>query len=120
MSNVLEPPHPAEPAVDPSANRFTPDAHERIERLRAMGAEFPDEADPRPLTLPEIRIARQTTPAALEKAAFFAEATPGVSGTLADVADLRDAIAFELAYTGMRDEARASPAAWTWPSCGAS
>jgi len=107
MSNVLEPPNAAEPAVDPIANRFTPDAHERIERLRTMAAEFPDESDPRPLTLPEIRIARQTVPAALEKAAVFAEATPGVSSTIADVVDLRDAIAFELAYTGVRDEARA-------------
>src|SRR5687767_8928479 len=85
MSNV--PMNPANPAVDPIANRFTPDANEQIERLRAMAAEFPDEAEPRPLTLPEIRLARQTTPAALEKAAFFAEATPGVSGTIADVVD---------------------------------
>jgi hypothetical protein len=87
------------------SNRFTPDAQDRVARLRAMAAEFPDEKDPRPLTPAEIRIARVTTPAALEKAALFAEAAPGVSSSIADVADLRDAIAFELAYGGMRDEA---------------
>jgi hypothetical protein len=54
-----------------------------------------------------MRIARQTTPAALEKAAVFAEATPGMSTSIADVAELRDAIAFELAYASVRDEARA-------------
>ncbi len=87
------------------SNRFTPDAQERVARLRAMAAEFPDEKDPRPLTPAEIRLARITTPAALEKAALFAEAAPGLSTSIADVTDLREAIAFELAYGGMRDEA---------------
>ena len=91
----------------PVSNRFTPDAHERRIRLRAMADEFPDAAQPKPLTLAEIRIARQTTPAALEKAALFAEAAPGVGSNVADVAELRDAIAFELAYGGVRDEAQA-------------
>ena len=40
MSNVLVP----EPAQAPAANRFTPDAQERMARLRAMAAEFPDAA----------------------------------------------------------------------------
>jgi hypothetical protein len=106
MSEVLEPQKTADAAVELVANRFTPDAQERTQRLRAMAAEFPDESDPRPLTPGEMSISRQTRPAALEKAAVFAEATPGVSGTIADVADLRDAIAFELAYSGVRDEAR--------------
>ena len=90
---------------EPVANRFTPDAAERIGRLRELAAQFPDEGDPRPLTLPEIRLARRTTPAALEKAALFAEAAPGVADSVADVKDLREAIAFEFAYGGVRDEA---------------
>jgi len=106
MSNALEPAKAADGAAEPKSNRFTLDAHERTERLRAMAAEFPDESDPRPLTPVEIRLARQTIPAALEKAAFFAETTPGVSGTIADVEELRDAIAFELAYSNVRDQAR--------------
>jgi hypothetical protein len=87
------------------ANRFTPDAQDRVARLRAMAAEFPEEKDPRPLTPSEIRLIRITTPAALEKAALFAEASPGVSSSVADVVELREAIAFELAYGGLRDEA---------------
>jgi hypothetical protein len=87
------------------ANRFTPDAQDRVARLRAMAAEFPEEKDPRPLTPSEIRLIRITTPAALEKAALFAEASPNVSSSIADVVELREAIAFELAYGGLRDEA---------------
>lgn len=88
----------------PVANRFTPDAEERKARLRAMAAEFPDEADPRPLTESEIRLARETSLAALEKAASLAEAVPDV-GHIVDIGEIRDAIAFELAYGSMRDEA---------------
>ena len=43
--------------------------------------------------------------AALGKAAVFVEAAPGVD--VVDAAELRDAIAFELAYEGVRDEALA-------------
>lgn len=89
------------------SNRFTPDAQDRVTRLRALASEFPDEKDPRALTPAEIRIARVTTTAALEKAALFAEAAPGLSNSIADVIDLREAIAFELAYGGLRDEALA-------------
>ena len=92
---------------EPVANRFSPDADERKARLRAMAAEFSDEADPRPLTSAEVRLARQTTPAALETAAVFVDAEPRVGGAVTSVAELRDAIAFELAYSGVRDEARA-------------
>jgi hypothetical protein len=87
------------------ANRFTPDAQERMTRLSVMAAEFPDDADPRPLTPAEIRIARQTTTAALEKAALFAEAVPQLGSTAVDPAELRETIAFELAYEGVRDRA---------------
>jgi len=89
------------------ANRFTPDAQERMARLRSMAAEFPDDADPRPLTPAEIRIARLTTTAALEKAALFAESAPEIGSTAVDPAQLRDTIAFELAYGGLRDQALA-------------
>jgi hypothetical protein len=112
MSNEVQPevmePNDGAPAVDaPVANRYTPDAQERVIRLRTMAAEFPDDADPRPLTLPEIRNARGTTTTALEKAALFVEAAPGISTSVANASELRDAIAFELAYGGLRDEALA-------------
>jgi hypothetical protein len=90
---------------EPAANRFTPDAGERIARLRVMGDEFPGALDTPLLTNPEIRLARGTTVAALEKAALLAEAAPRIA--VAEVTELRDAIAFELAYGGMRDEALA-------------
>jgi hypothetical protein len=89
------------------ANRFTPDAQERMAHLRTIAAQFPDEADPKPLTAAEIRLARGTSAVMLESAAVFIEAAPNVGGGVADVVDLRDAIAFELAYGGVRDEARA-------------
>lgn len=97
---------PATPE-EPVANRFTPDAQERMARLRSMAAEFPDDADPRPLTQAEIRVARRTTTAALEKAALFAEAAPRIGSTAVDPVQLRDTIAFELAYEGVRDQALA-------------
>jgi hypothetical protein len=94
------------PARDPS-NKFTPDALERMTRLRSMAAEFPDDDEPKPLTPAEVRLARSTSAAALENAALFVEAAPAVGGAIANAAELRDAIAFELAYGGVRDEARA-------------
>ena len=89
------------------ANKYTPDAQERMTRLRTMAAEFPDETDPKPLTSAEIRLARGTSAAMLENAAVFIEAAPAVGSVVADAGELRDAIAFELAYGGVRDEARA-------------
>lgn len=101
MSNAQE------PALEPAANRFTPDAQERMARLRAMAAEFPDVSEPQSLTLRDIKLARQTSLASLEKAALFAEAAPGMGAPVTNVSELRDAIAFEMAYGGVRDEARA-------------
>jgi hypothetical protein len=95
-----------QPPEIPVANRYTPDAQERVARLRAMVAEFPDEAEPRPVTTREMRVVRRTSVAALEKAASLAEAAPVIGG-VANAAELRDAIAFELAYGGVRDEAAA-------------
>ena len=97
MSNIPEPEQPV-------ANRFTPDAQDRMLRLRSMASDFPDVAEPRPLTLAEVRLARGTPPAVMEKAAIFVEAA-GLDGAVADVTELREAIAFELAYGGVRDEA---------------
>lgn len=102
MSTIPDTPGPQ---IGP-ANKFTPDAQERIARLRAVAAEFPDDAEPRPLTPAEIRLARTTSVATLENGAVLLEAAPTISG-VADVVELRDAIAFELAYGGVRDEARA-------------
>jgi len=112
MSNETQPKikEPADGALaadDPAATRYTTDALERVTRLRAMATEFPDDSDPRPLTVAEIRLARVTTITALEKAALFVEAAPGVGTSVAKAAELRDAIGFELAYGGLRDEALA-------------
>ena len=105
---VMEPDDGAAAAdEEPIANGYTADAQERMTRLRAMATEFPDDVNPRPLTVAEIRLARVTTLTALEKAALFVEAAPGVSGSVANAASLRDAIAFELAYDGLRNEALA-------------
>jgi hypothetical protein len=93
----------AAPAPEPIPNGYTADAQERMARLRAMADQFPDEADPRKALTPvEVRTARGVTPAALEKAAVFAEGGPNV-GAPASAAEMRDAIAFELAYSGVRD-----------------
>jgi hypothetical protein len=93
-------------APEPAANRYTPDAQERVSRLRAIGDEFPDGADPRTLNAGELRMVRQTSIDALEQAARLAEATPAIAQVV-DVEAIRDMIAFELAYGGMRDEAKA-------------
>src|SRR6185436_59503 len=59
-----------------------------------------------PLTRAEIRMARDTSAVALEKAAVFAEAVPGGGAPVADAVELREAIAYELAFGSVRDEAR--------------
>jgi len=93
-------------AEEPAANRYTADAQERRLHLRALGEEFPDDADPRTLTASEVRLANGTSIEALERAARLIEATPNL-GTPAEVAAIRDMIAFELAYGGVRDDAKA-------------
>jgi hypothetical protein len=63
---------------------------------------------PKPLTQADIRLARSTSVGALENVAILIGAAPAVSDAVAaDAVELRDAIAFELAYGGVRDEARA-------------
>ena len=93
-------------AEEPAANRYTSDAQERASHLRSIGEEFPDDADPRILTETELRMVRQTSIDALEKAARLAEATPAIAQVV-DVEAIRDLIAYELAYGGVRDEAKA-------------
>lgn len=103
MSVITETGDGVTPAPEPIPNGYTADAQERMARLRAMADQFPEESDPkRALTPSEVRIARGATPAALEKAAVFAEGGPNV-GAPANAAEMRDAIAFELAYSGVRD-----------------
>lgn len=93
--------------VGPQPNIFTTDAQARMGALRAMSADFPDEADARPLTPGEMAVARRTPLAALEKALVLAEAAPPLGAIFPELTDVRHAIAFELAYAGVRDEARA-------------
>ncbi|HYI08977.1 MAG TPA: hypothetical protein VEK57_07880 [Thermoanaerobaculia bacterium] len=93
--------------LEPSANRFTLDAQARMARLRTEWADFEDETGARPLTPAEIGQARGTPTAALERAAVFAEAVPNLGASFAHLPVLRDAIAFELAYAPLRDEALA-------------
>ncbi len=95
----------AEAAETP--NRFTADAQTRMVRLRSSGEEFPRDPKATPLTRREIVLARRTTVEALERAAVFAEAAPQFGVGPEEVAEIRDAIAFELAYAGVRDEAKA-------------
>ena len=103
MSTTVETGGGVTPTPEPIPNGYTADAQERMARLRVMADQFPDESDPkRALTPSEVRIARGATPGALEKAAVFAEGGPNV-GAPASAAEMRDAIAFELAYSGVRD-----------------
>jgi hypothetical protein len=104
-TDLVKPAAVEEPPVGTS--QFTLDAQERIARLRAVATDFPDAAEPETLTLAEIRLARGTSIAALEKAALLADAAPEIGKAVAEAAELRDAIAFELAYGGVRDEALA-------------
>ena len=106
MTTIPTTPDPAGSREEP-ANRFTPDAQERMSRLRTMASEFPDVTDPKPLTSAEIRLARSTSTATLENAALFVDAAPVIGNAVVDPTELRDAIAFELAYGGGRDEAQA-------------
>lgn len=75
-------------------------------RIREMADQFPDEADPALLSPSELRLARATSAEAIEKAAVFVHAAPDLGGLVADTIEMRDAIAFEQAYVGVRDEAR--------------
>src|SRR5688572_14965786 len=96
MSNVTE---------TPSANIYTPDANERMLRLRGWATEFPHASNGKKLTRGQIAKARRTSLAALEKAAVIAEAMPAFGFTAGQIASIREAIAFEIAYAGVRDEA---------------
>lgn len=70
-----------------------------------MSKDFPYETDPTPLTRSETAIVSKTTVTAIEKSAVFAEGAPHVSSSIVDVDEARDAVAFELAYGGLADEA---------------
>jgi hypothetical protein len=90
------------------SNRFTPETQRLIAKLRAIEEEFIDVSE-KPLTPMEIRLARHTSPAALERAAVFVESMPGIAGVIEggiNPNELREAIYYELAYGGVRDIAR--------------
>ena len=101
-------PNPGIPAAGtPAPSPQTLDAQERIARLRAIADEFPDEASPKPLTKGERQLESRTSIVFLEKAALFAEAAPSLGVALSvDTAELRDAIASDLATGGVIDETR--------------
>jgi hypothetical protein len=86
-------------------NRYTVDARKRIERLRAVADEFPDETELQPLTPMEVRLARHTSVEALERAANLLEHAPNLAANI-DINELREVIFFELAYDGVVGEAR--------------
>jgi hypothetical protein len=93
--------------VPGSNNPFLTDVQEKIAQLRAIASAFPDPGDPQALTTKELRLATATSLRFLEKAAVFIEASPALGGALSEVATLRDAIAAELAWGGIVDEAKA-------------
>jgi hypothetical protein len=83
-------------------------AQQRIARMRAIASEFPD-ADPRPLTVSELRLITITPAEFLEKGALFAESHPGIGQNLdPDLpAMLRQAVVFDTENDGLVDEANA-------------
>jgi hypothetical protein len=89
---------------EPAASRYSLDAQERIALLRSITDFLDDEDDGRPLTSAEMRLASLTTPAVLEMSALFSDAAPTVASGIVNASQLRDTIAYELAYAGVIDE----------------
>jgi hypothetical protein len=106
MSNTT--PTPGTPATGtPAPSPQTVDAQDKIARLRAIADDFPDDPQVKPLTQAEKQLANSTPIVFVEKAAVFAEAAPNIGVALSvDTAELRDAIASDLAYGGIVDETR--------------
>jgi hypothetical protein len=94
----------SEITAEPAPNRYALDAQARIALLRGITDFLDDEDDARPLTPAEMRLASLTTPAVLEKAALFSDAAPTVASGIVNASQLRDTIAYELAYDGVIDE----------------
>lgn len=92
-------------ADEPAINRYTADAQDRVNRLRALSADFPEGGDPTPLTSGEIRLVTMTSAEALEQAAVMAMTAVNVGGALSNVDELRDAINYIFAYQQVRGEA---------------
>ena len=91
----------------PAPSPQTLDAQDKIARVRAIADTFPDEAQLKPLTSAERQLANRTPIVFVEKAALFAEAAPAIGVALSvDPAELRDAIASDLASGGIVDETR--------------
>jgi hypothetical protein len=104
MMNDVDPIDETAAAEEPAANRFTADARKRIALLRMVAADLTEDPKRRTLRPTEIRLARHTSAVALEKAAVFAESEP-IGRNIVDPMELREVIAFELAYGGVRDAA---------------
>lgn len=105
MSNEKKETTNAAAIETPVLDAIAADAKEKIERLRAVAAEFPAEGEPRELTRAEMQLAASTPITFLEKAARFAEAAPEMGNPLSvDTNVLRRAIAVELAYGGVVDQ----------------
>lgn len=116
MSNVISgtgTPAGTAPAADPTPtptpttnpNPLLADAQDKIAQVRALAAGFPEEADQNTLTSKDARLAASTPVQFLERAAQLAEAAPTIGATVnMDVTVLRDAIYWELAYSGLVDQ----------------
>ena len=89
------------PSTNP--NPLQADAQEKIAQVRALAASFPGQADQNALTVRERRLANGTPVQFLERAAQLAEAASALGATV-DVALLRDAVYWELAYGGLVDQ----------------
>jgi hypothetical protein len=107
MSKVVQSDETAPAAENRAANKYTLDASRRIAMLQAMAEDFVYHADPRALSPTQVRLARHTSVFALEKAAVFAEAAPQIGLSVVEPMELRDVIAYEQAYGGVRDAALA-------------
>jgi hypothetical protein len=90
-----------------SRSPFLTDAREKIAQLRTIAAAFPDPGDPQALNLGGAAPGDGDQLRFLEKTAVFIEASPALEGALSEAATLRDAIAAELAWGGIADEAKA-------------
>lgn len=108
MSDAAQEDETAPVEVPAAANRYTADASRRMALLRAMAEDFAAaDGDRRPLRSTEIRLARHTSAAALEMGALLTEEVPELGGSVVKPMEVRDVIAYELAYGGVRDAALA-------------
>ena len=99
------------PAADPAPipttnpNPLLADAQDKIAKLQALAASFPEEPDQNSLTSTDLRLATATSVQFLERAAQLAEAVPVVGAAVdTNVSVLRNAVYSELAYGALVDQ----------------